>query len=235
MLTGDVWMLKSNVKRECNQCYNVIKNKLENQMSNRRKQLHQHKMKKVLNQHSSILLYQHSGLTTKRWKQLRESLVELEQTPTSASIKEQPAVQRSAVAIFIKDRLARLASDPSLCKTHKAEKQVAQKGTIYQGPMLLIGCNSHAHMVLAHNALVKQAEQNRYSLLLVGGSYHRTRLTHKDVQRLIKLDQSVYTSLLNVIEGASIGFVHQLMSSQHSLLSVFTALKLKADQTTYLN
>ena len=101
--------------------------------------------------------------------------------------------------------------------------------------MLLIGCNSHAHMVLAHNALVKQAEQNRYSLLLVGGSYHRTRLTHKDVQRLIKLDQSVYTSLLNVIEGASIGFEHQLMSSQHSLLSVFTALKLKADQTTYLN
>ena len=106
---------------------------------------------------------------------------------------------------------------------------MVQEGTIYQGPMLLIGCNSHAHMVLAHNALVKQAERNRYSLLLVGGSYYRTPLTHKDVQRLIKLDQSVYTSLLNVIEGASIGLVHQLMSSQHNLLSVFTALKFKAD------
>ena len=190
-------------------------------MSSRRKQLHQHKMKKVLNQHSSILLYQHSGLTTKRWKQLRESLVELGQTPTSASVKEQSAVQGSAVAIFVKDRLA-----PSLCKAHKAE---VQEGTIYQGPMLLIGCNSHAHMVLAHNALVKQAEQSRYSLLLIGGSYYRTQLTHKDVQRLIKLDQSVYTSLVNVIEGTSIGFVHQLMSSQHNLLSVITALKSKAD------
>ena len=187
-------------------------------MSNRRKQLHQHKMKKVLTQHSSILLYQHSGLTTKRWKQLRELLVELGQTPTSAS-----------VAIFVKDRLARLASDTPPCKTHKAEREVIEESNIYQGPMLLIGCNSHAHMVLAHNALVKQAERDRYSLLLVGGSYCRTRLTHKDVQRLIKLDQSVYTSLLNVIEGSSIGFVHQLMSSQHSLLSVFTAMKLKAD------
>ena len=198
-------------------------------MSNRRKQLHQHKMKKVLNQHSSILLYQHSGLTTKRWKQLRESLLKLGQTPASVSVREQPVVQGSAVAIFVKDRLARLASDTPPCKTHKAEREVIEESNIYQGPMLLIGCNSHAHMVLAHNALVKQAERDRYSLLLVGGSYCRTRLTHKDVQRLIKLDQSVYTSLLNVIEGTSIGFVHQLMSSQHSLLSVFTAMKLKAD------
>ena len=198
-------------------------------MSNRRKKLHQHKMRKVLNQHSSILLYQHSGLTTKRWKQLRGSLVELVQTPTSAFVKEQPAVQGSAVAIFVKDRLARLASDPSSCKMYKAEREVVQEGTIYQGPMLLIGCNSHAHMVLVHNALVKQAERYRYSLLLVGGSYYRTPLTHRDVERLIRLDQSVYMSLLNVIEGGSIGFIHQLMSSQHSLLSVFAAMKLKAD------
>ena len=190
-------------------------------MLNRRKQLYQHKIKKVLNQHSSILLYQHSGLTTKRWKQLRESLVELGQTPTSASVREQPAV-----AIFIKNRLARLASNPSTCKV---EKGVTQEGTIYQGPMLLIGCNSHAQMVLVHNALVKQAERNRYSLLLVGGLYYRTRLNHKDVERLLKLDQSVYTSLLNVLEGVSVGLVHQLMSSQHNLLSVLTALKSKAN------
>ena len=204
-------------------------------MANRRKQLHQHKVEKVLKQHNSILLYQHSGLTTKRWKQLREALVELGQTPISASVKEQPAVQSSAVAILIKDRVARLSSDTSPCKMvaaynsqlHKTKREEVQEATIYQGPMLLIGCNSHIHMVLAHNALVRQAERSRYSLLLVGGLYQRTQLNHKDVQRLINLDQSVYTSLLNVIEGVSIGLMYQLTSSQHSLLSIFTTLKNK--------
>lgn len=236
-------------------------------MVNKRKQLHQHKMEKVLRQHNSVLLYQHSGLATKKWKDLREALAQLTQTTIPVPATYSMHLQREgrkAVAVFVKDRIAGLSQRlpissttfscnnmieqtakskgvtiidknciPSLRQQSKSKNSKNSKksknsvalshdirGTIYQGPILLIGCNSHTDMVLAHKTLARQAERHRYNVLLLGGLHHGTQLNHKDIERLLSLDRSIYTSLLHILESAPKALTQQLASPQRHLLAL---------------
>ena len=146
--------------------------------------------------------------------------------------------RNSATAIFIKDRIAHLShklgiSPPSSTlesschssldqsKHNKSEIQDIEESfttTMYRGPLLLIGCMSHRDMVLAHNTIAKQAQGYKYTVLLLGGLYHRTEVNPKDLSRLLRLDDSVYTSFLDVAENTPPNLTQQLTISQHNLL-----------------
>jgi hypothetical protein len=201
-------------------------------MLSKRKQLHQHKMDKVLKKYNTILVYQHSGLTTIRWKELREILAQMPKSASTLPLlnEDTGACQQelcsrpeaSAVVIFVRDKIAfiseklQILSDNALWETHKGDR----KETMYQGPILLVACNSHEDMVSAHSVITKQAEKHKYSVLLLGGSYYHTTLNHKDVCRLVNLDKSIYTSFLDVVESAPKTLTCRLVTGQHNLITL---------------
>lgn len=221
-------------------------------MLNKRKQLYHYKIKEVLNEYNTILLYQHSGLNTKKWRKLREELSQIPIPDRHSSVADQSGIsspstlnlskgsepRNSATAIFIKDRIAHLShklgiSPPSSTlesscnsslnqsKDNKSEIQDIEESsttTIYRGPLLLIGCISHQDMVLAHNRIAKQAQGYKCTVLLLGGLYHRTEVNPKDLSRLLRLDDSIYTSFLDVAENPLPNLTQQLTISQHNLL-----------------
>ena len=177
-------------------------------MLSRKKQLYKHKIERALKRYNAVLIYQHSGLTTEWWKQLR-------------SIRDKIARISENLQLLPDD----CSSDtdtrchPSWGQQHKTGKQETTTfagETVYQGPVLLIGCNSHRAMVSAHSLLVKQGK----SVLLLGGSYYQAKLNHKDLSHLLTLNTSVYTSLLDVVESSSKSFTHYLVASQHNLVAV---------------
>ena len=194
-------------------------------MLSKRKQLYQHKIDKVLKRYNAVLIYQHSGLTTTKWKELREILAQISNSASTLPLfnEDTGACQQelcnrpeaSAVVVFIRDKIA-LMSDSALRETGRGKR----KETMYQGPILLVACNSHEDMVSAHSAVTKQAESHKYSVLLLGGSYYHTTLNHKDVRQLINLDKSIYTSFLNVVESAPKTLTLRLVTGQHNLVSL---------------
>ena len=221
-------------------------------MLNKRKQLYHYKIKRVLKKYNNILLYQHSGLNTKKWRKLREELLQISIPNTGSPVADQSGIsststlnlskgcepRNNATVIFIKDRTAHLShkfemSSPlstledgcdsplNQSKGNGSEIQDIEESstsTIYRGPLLLIGCMSHRDMVLAHNTIAKQAQGYKYAVLLLGGLYHRTELDPKDLSRLLSLDDSVYTSFLDVAENPLPNLTQQLTILQHNLL-----------------
>ena len=184
-------------------------------MLNKRKQLYHYKIEKLLKEYNNILFYQHSGLDAKKWRKLREELLQI----TDSSVADQSGITtlkgsepgNNATVIFIKDRIAhRLETSPTSCDI--------EKSTIYRGPLLLIGCISHRDMVLAHDTISKQAQGYKYTVLLLGGLYYKTQLNPKDLSRLLRLDNSVYTSFLDVAENPLPNLTQQLTILQHNLL-----------------
>lgn len=208
-------------------------------MLSKRKQLYQHKIKRVLKKYSAVLIYQHSGLTTTRWKELRETLAQMPKSaPALPFLNEDVEVyqqelcsipEASAVAISIRDKITgiseelRTLSDGTLWEPHKGKR----KETIYQGPVLLVACNSHEDMVSAHSVITKQGDRHKYSVLLLGGSYFDTTLNHKDVCRLISLDKSIYTSFLDVVESGARTLTCRLGGGQHSLIALLKSASLQ--------
>ena len=174
-------------------------------MLKKRKQLHQYQVQRVLKEYETVLLYQHSGLTPERWREFKVALRQLALTsvsPLDLSLVD----DRQVTSIFVKDSIASQVCPHQSCSSgddaigRQPKRDNARgTGTIYQGPILLVACGNHNHMVLAHNTLMKQADLHRYGIVLVGGMYHRTELSHKDTHRLLNLDQSAYPSLLNGI------------------------------------
>ncbi len=208
-------------------------------MLSKRKQLHRHKMKRVLREYNAVLVYQHSGLTTIRWRELRETLAEISKSAPALSLpNEDPSIHQkggcnrpeaSVTVAFIRDKIAGISerlqilsdSNQSLIgHTLRGPHTGERKETMYQGPILLIACNSHQDMVSAHSAITKQAERHKYSLLLLGGSYYHTMLNHKDVYRLISLNKSVYASLLDVVESGPKTLTRYLVTGQHNLMAL---------------
>lgn len=208
-------------------------------MLSKRKQLYRHKIEKVLRKYNAVLIYQHSGLTTIRWKELRETLAEMPKSASALSLPNEDVSvyqegvcgrpEASVAVTFIRDKIAgiserlQIPSDSNqslightLQKTRKGER----KQTMYQGPILLIACNSHQDMVSAHSAITKQAERHKYSVLLLGGSYYHATLNHKDVYRLISLNKSVYTSLLDAVESGPKTLTRHLVTGQHNLMAL---------------
>ena len=201
-------------------------------MLSKKKQLCHHKIDKVLKKYNAVLIYQHSGLTTTRWKELREILAQMPKSASTLPLSNEDTAacqqrlysrpKASAVVIFIKDKIAlmsqklKILSDNGLREAHEGKR----KETMYQGPILLVACNSHEDMVSAHTVITKQAESHRYSVLLLGGSYYHTTLNHKDVCRLVNLDKSIYTSFLDVIESAPKTLTLRLVTGQHNLISL---------------
>ena len=198
-------------------------------MLSKRKQLHQHKIKRVLRKYNAVLVYQHSGLTTIRWRELRETLAEIPKSaPTlslpneDVSVCQKGACNKSEASVtvaFMRNKIAGISerfSDSTLRGPYIGER----KETMYQGPILLIACNSHQDMVLAHSAITKQAERHKYSLLLLGGSYYSTVLNHKDADRLINLNKSIYASLLDVVESGPKILTRYLVTGQHNLMAL---------------
>jgi hypothetical protein len=221
-------------------------------MLNKRKQLYHYRIERVLKEYNNILLYQHSGLNTKKWRKLREELLQISIPNTNSSVADQSGVsststlnlskgcepRNNATVIFIKDRMAHLShkfemSFPSSILEDGCDSPLDQSkhngseiqdieesstSTMYRGPLLLIGCVSHRDMVLAHNTIAKQAQGYKYTVLLLGGLYHRTELNPKDLSRLLNLDDSVYTSFLDVAESPLPNLTQQLTTLQHNLL-----------------
>lgn len=221
-------------------------------MLNRKKQLYHYKIERVLKEYNNILLYQHSGLNTKKWRKLREELLQISIQSRGSSITDQYGIgstftfnlskgcepRNNATVIFIKDRMAHLSHKFEMCfpsstlddgcdsrlnqsKGNGGEIQDIRESstsTMYRGPLLLIGCMNHRDMVLAHNTIAKQAQDYKYTVLLLGGLYHRTELTPKDLSRLLSLDDSVYTSFLHVAENPLPNLTQQLTILQHNLL-----------------
>jgi len=223
--------------------YNGFTNKQttqKNKMLSRKKQLYKHKIERALKRYNAVLIYQHSGLTTERWKQLRELLAQMPRSSSTLSCQNLDISSSTeaggAVVMSIRDKIARISENlqllpddcssdtdtrchPSWGQQHKTGKQETTTfagETVYQGPVLLIGCNSHRAMVSAHSLLVKQGKR----VLLLGGSYYQAKLNHKDLSHLLTLNTSVYTSLLDVVESSSKSFTHYLVASQHNLVAV---------------
>ncbi len=205
-------------------------------MLSRKKQLYKHKIERALKRYNAVLIYQHSGLTTERWKQLRELLAQMPRSPSTLSCQRLDISSSTeaggAVVMSIRDKIARILEKlqllPDGCssdtdtrcqqqyQTGKQETTTFAGETVYQGPVLLIGCNSHRAMVSAHSLLVKQGK----SVLLLGGSYYQAKLNHKDLSHLLTLNTSVYASLLDVVESSSKSLTHCLVASQHNLVAV---------------
>ena len=200
-------------------------------MLSKRKQLHRHKMKRVLRKYNAVLVYQHSGLTTIRWRELRETLAEISKPAPAfflpnedVSVYKKGACNRpeaSVTVAFMRDKIAGISErlqipSDSMRGPHRGER----KETMYQGPILLIACNSHQDMVSAHSAITKQADRHKYSLLLLGGSYYHTMLNHKDIYRLINLNKSIYASLLDVVESGPKTLTRYLVTGQHNLMAL---------------
>ena len=205
-------------------------------MLSKRKQLHRHKTNKVLKRYNAVLVYQHSGLTTIRWRELRETLAQMPKSASALSLpnenvgasQKRPCSksEASTVVIFIRDKIACISEKLQLL-SHSNQSSIGntlcrnkKKDTIYQGPVLLIACNSHEDMVSAHSVITKQAEKHKYSMLLLGGSYYHTKLNHKDVCRLVNLNKSIYASFLDVIESAPKTLICRLVSGQHNLIAL---------------
>jgi hypothetical protein len=201
-------------------------------MLSKRKQLYRHKIDTVLKRYNAVLIYQHSGLTTTKWKELREILAQISNSASTLPLSnadmgahQQELCSRpeaNAVVVFIRDKIApvserlQILSDSASRETGRGKR----KETMYQGPILLVACNSHEDMVSAHSAVTKQAESHKYSVLLLGGSYCHTTLNHRDVCRLISLDKSIYASLLNVVKSVPKTLTLRLLTVQHNLVSL---------------
>ncbi len=194
-------------------------------------------MEKVLKRYNAVLIYQHSGLTTIRWKELRETLAEMPKSAPALSLPNEDVIvyqkklcnrpEASVVVTFIRDKIACISEKLQVFSDSKSHK-VEGKETMYQGPILLIACNSHQHMVAAHSVITKQAERHKYSVLLLGGSYYRTTLNHKDIYRLINLNKSIYASFLDVVENGPKILTRHLVTGQHNLMALMRNISSQA-------
>jgi hypothetical protein len=231
-------------------------------MLNKTKQLYHYKIEKVLNEYNVILLYQHSGLNTKKWRKLREELSKIPfitqrscVTDAHSSVADHSGITsvsnatvffskdselrgKAIAAIFVKGRIANLShrlggNTPYSALRRRCDSLLYQSRgnkdktrcmeessttTMYRGPLLLIGCMNHQNMVLAHNTIAKQAKDCKYTVLSLGGVYHRNELNPKDLYQLLSLNDSVYASLLHVAEAPLHNLTQQLTISQHDLL-----------------
>lgn len=158
-------------------------------MLNKRKQLYHYKIERVLKEYSNILLYQHSGLNTKKWRKLREELLQISIPNRGSSIADQSGIsststfdlskgcqpRNNATVIFIKDRMAHLS--------HKFEMS-------FPSSALEDGCDSRLNQS-KHNASEIQdigesstSTMYRGPLLLIGCMNHRDMvLAHNTIEK----------------------------------------------------
>ena len=69
--------------------------------------------------------------------------------------------------------------------------------TLFQGPTFLIGINSPEQSKQIFSILKQQKK-----LLFVGGLYQNKQINHLDLDHLLQLEKTVYTSLINTVQSS---------------------------------
>ncbi len=116
----------------------------------------------------------------------------------------------------------RLTGDTIPCESGKWSRG---EGSLLQGSMFLLACDSHQEMALVYRALLKyQAGRKAGTAVLVSGFYYGRVVTHLDVAKLSNLTPIAFHLIPTSLENRLISLVNEeLIHCQKELLRCLDA------------
>ena len=147
-------------------------------MLNLKKQILNHKIKKIIKQYPFVLFIQCNNVTPKNWSSIKDKLSKLGIIKT-LKIKNKIARQLLKQIDYTKSII--IDSNP---------KSIALN-SVLQGKTLMIGCPIVEQLPGIHAIL----EKNK-NLLFTGGLFQNQVMTHLDFDKIIKLDKFTFTTFI---------------------------------------
>lgn len=193
-------------------------------MLNLKKKILNYKIKKIIKKYPYVLFIQFNNVTPKKWRLIQDQLYKLGIIKTlrvknqvARKILKNPDSKKNVVSSSIV---------PSAYPTTKDDSLFINE--IFQGPTLMLGCSIVEQ--LPGISLILEENSN---LLLLGGLFENQVITHLDFKKIINLDSSVFTNLIQQCSSPidSIFFIKSLMdlrcfnSVQKSLLQTLNSHK----------
>lgn len=143
-------------------------------MTIKKKNLHFLQIQKFLKNYKWIIFLQHNNLGVKNWSKLR---IELKSQQSEILLFKNTIMKNSLATYFLK----------------KNSGLIDSINFLFQGPSFACGCNNLVEMQNILNIL-KSTE----NILVIGGIYSNQIVNHLDLEKLIKLDDSIYPKFLNI-------------------------------------
>ena len=179
-------------------------------MLNLKKQILNHKIKKIIKQYPFVLFIQCNNVTPKNWSSIKDQLSKLGIIKT-LKIKNQIARQLLKETDYTKSII--IDSNP---------KSIALN-SVLQGSTLMIGCPIVEQLPGIYTIL----EKNK-SLLFTGGLFQNQVITHLDFEKIVKLDKFIFTTFIQRCSSP----IQSLLSLQNfTSLSHFTSVQKSLLQT----
>jgi ribosomal protein L10 len=193
-------------------------------MLNLKKKILNYKIKKIIKKYPYVLFIQFNNVTPKKWRLIKDQLYKLGIMKTlrvknqvARKILKNPDYKRNFIANSTVTRLYPSTKDKTLSINE-----------IFQGPTLMLGCPIVEQ--LPGISLILEENAN---LLFLGGLFENQVITHLDFKKIINLDSSVFTNLIQQCSSPmdSIFFIKSLMdlrcfnSVQKSLLQTLNVHK----------
>ena len=156
------------------------------------------KTEKFISLYPNILFFQHMNLSVKQWSNLRVQLKQIEKTDL----------------LLLKNSII----ETTILKQTLPEKENLQK--IFQGPCFAIGFFQHSQLSAIMTLLDKVS-----NIYLVGGIVNNTLVTHLDILKYLKLDDSIYQTLVSQFNQPQI-FYNMIQTSLNFSILQKTQLNL---------
>ena len=166
-------------------------------MSALKKTVISHNISYFLENNLLVFFFNYNHVSIEEWRILKNQFSKINQVRTLVvknKIGNRIVRQNSKENIHHKTIESSL---PDFLSNKKKQQYFEKIHTLFQGPTFLIGINFPEQSKQIINIVKKEKK-----LIFVGGLYQEKQINHLDVDRLLIVEKTAYTSLINTLQSS---------------------------------
>lgn len=166
-------------------------------MSALKKTVISHNISYFLENNLLVFFFNYNHMSIEEWRVLKNQFSKINQVRTLVvKNKIGNRIVRQNIEENIDHKIIE-NSLPDYSSNKKREQSFEKINTLFQGPTFLIGINSPEQSKQIFNIVKKEKK-----LIFVGGLYQKKQINHLDVDRLLMVEKTAYTSLINILQSS---------------------------------
>ena len=166
-------------------------------MSALKKTVISHNISYILENNLLVFFFNYNHVSIEEWRVLKNQFSKINQVRTLV-VKNK--IGNRIVRQNTEENIQHRTIENSLSNyllNKKTEQSFEKIYTLFQGPTFLIGINSPEQSKQIFNIVKKEKK-----LVFVGGLYQEKQINHLDLDRLLIVEKTAYTSLIHILQSS---------------------------------